>query len=74
MPDPRLGERVCAFVVPKPETVPILPALCQFLMEQGTAKTYLPERLELLETMPRTPTGKLQKFRLREIAASFRNS
>ena len=74
MPDPRLGERVCAFVVPKPETVPILPALCQFLMEQGTAKTYLPERLELLEAMPRTPTGKLQKFRLREISASFRNS
>ena len=47
MPDPRLGERVCAFVVPKPDIVPILPVLCQFLMEQGTAKTYLPERLEL---------------------------
>ena len=74
MPDPRLGERSCAFVVPKPGMVPTLPALCQFLLAQGTAKAYLPERLELLEAMPRTPAGKLQKFRLREIAASFRKS
>jgi cyclohexanecarboxylate-CoA ligase len=71
MPDPRLGERACAFVVPRSETKPSLPALCQFLIEQGTARTYLPERLELLDGLPRTPTGKLQKFRLREAAAAF---
>jgi len=69
MPDPRLGERACAYVVPKPGAEPSLEALCQFLIEQGTAKTYLPERLGLLEAMPRTPTGKIQKFRLREAAA-----
>ena len=69
MPDPRLGERACAYVVPRPGAEPSLEALCQFLIEQGTAKTYLPERLELLEAMPRTPTGKIQKFRLREAAA-----
>jgi cyclohexanecarboxylate-CoA ligase len=72
MPDPRLGERACAYVVPKPGVEPNLQELCQFLIEQGTAKTYLPERLELLEAMPRTPTGKIQKFRLREAAAATR--
>jgi cyclohexanecarboxylate-CoA ligase len=70
MPDPRLGERACAYVVPKPGAEPSLQELCGFLIEQGTAKTYLPERLELLDAMPRTPTGKIQKFRLREAAAS----
>jgi cyclohexanecarboxylate-CoA ligase len=58
--------------VPKPGVEPNLQELCQFLIEQGTAKTYLPERLELLEAMPRTPTGKIQKFRLREAAAATR--
>ena len=71
MPDPRLGERACAFVVPKPDAALTLPELCQFLTDQGTAKAYLPERLELLEAMPRTPTGKLQKFRLRELVATL---
>jgi cyclohexanecarboxylate-CoA ligase len=71
MPDPRLGERACAFVVPKPGAQPALASLCDFLTEQGTAKTYLPERLEVVEALPRTPTGKVQKFRLREAAASL---
>ena len=71
MPDARLGERACAFVVPKPNTHPTLASLCAFLAEQGTAKTYLPERLELIPALPRTPTGKVQKFRLRESAATL---
>ena len=71
MPDVRLGERACAFVVAKPGTFPTLATLCAFLADQGTAKTYLPERLELLPALPRTPTGKVQKFRLRETAASL---
>ncbi len=71
MPDPRLGERACAFVVPKPGAHPTLASLCAFLTEQGTARTYLPERLELLPALPRTPTGKVQKFRLRDTAASL---
>lgn len=69
MPDPRLGERACAYVVPKPSTEPTLESLCGFLLDQGTSKTYLPERLELVTELPRTPTGKVQKFRLREAAA-----
>tara|TARA_R100000005_G_scaffold92371_1_gene65872 strand:+ start:1943 stop:2116 length:174 start_codon:yes stop_codon:yes gene_type:complete len=37
-----------------------------FLAEQGVAKVYFPERLEVIEQMPMTVTGKIQKFELRE--------
>ena len=39
-----------------------------FLAEDGVAKQFWPERIEILDQMPRTPTGKIQKFVLREIA------
>ena len=71
MPDPRLGERACAFLVPKPGTDVTLPDLAQFLLDHGTAKAYLPERLELRHELPRTPSGKIQKFKLREEAKRF---
>jgi cyclohexanecarboxylate-CoA ligase len=71
MPDERLGERGCAFVVTKANTPLGLVELCQFLGEQGVAKQYWPERLELLSNMPRTPSGKIQKFWLREMAQNF---
>ena len=35
------------------------------------AKPYWPERLELVAEMPRTPSGKIQKFKLRELAAKL---
>jgi len=35
------------------------------------ARQYVPERLEILEQMPRTATGKIQKFQLREQAQSL---
>lgn len=66
MPDERLGERACAFVVPAPGAAPTLAELTGHLRAQGTATQYLPERLELLDALPRTLTGKIQKFRLRE--------
>jgi cyclohexanecarboxylate-CoA ligase len=72
MPDERLGERACAFVVPKAGTSLALAELTQFLAAQGMAKQYWPERLEMVEEMPRTQSRKIQKFRLREIAASFK--
>lgn len=63
--DERLGERACAVVVPDGEA-PTLPELTAFLDEQGMAKQYWPERLEIVKEMPRTPAGKIQKFVLRE--------
>jgi cyclohexanecarboxylate-CoA ligase len=69
-PDRRLGERACAFVVLKPGASFNLAALQAHMAQSQVAKQYWPERVRVVEELPRTPTGKIQKFRLREIAAS----
>jgi cyclohexanecarboxylate-CoA ligase len=61
MPDDRLGERACAFVVGDLDFETML----DYLDSARVAKTYWPERLELVEFLPRTPSGKIQKFILR---------
>lgn len=71
MPDLRLGERACAFVVLRPGGRITMKDVRSFLVDEGVAKQFWPERIELLEQMPRTPTGKIQKFALREIAKSL---
>ncbi|WP_394933495.1 AMP-binding protein [uncultured Ilumatobacter sp.] len=71
MPDPRLGERACAFVRLVDDRPLTLDEIREFLLDQGVAKTYVPERLEVIDEMPMTPTGKVQKFALRDIAQSF---
>lgn len=68
MPDPRLGERACAFIVPRPGATPTLAELTGFLAEHKLTRNYWPERLEVVDALPRTPSGKIQKFRLRETA------
>ena len=65
MPDPVLVERGCAFVVPTGDP-PTLAQLTALLEELGLAKQKWPERLEIVETLPATPSGKVQKFKLRE--------
>ncbi len=64
MPDERLGERACAFVVGELD----FDTMIEYLDSQRVAKTYWPERLELVESLPRTPSGKIQKFVLRDRA------
>lgn len=71
MPDARLGERACAFVVAKPGVSISMDDIRKYLEAKGMAKQYWPERLEVLDAMPRTPSGKIQKFLLRERAAKF---
>jgi 2,3-dihydroxybenzoate-AMP ligase len=61
MPDPVLGERMCAFVIPKPGRTLALPELTQFLTERGLAKFKLPERLELTDDLPLSKFGKVAK-------------
>jgi len=68
MPDPRLQERACAFVTLRPGSQLSLAAVCKHLAAEGFSKHFWPERLEVMEQMPRTPTGKIQKFVLREAA------
>lgn len=69
-PDDRLGERACAVVVPKPGQTLDLPGLVAYFKSLKVAQQYIPERLELLEAMPTTPSGKIQKFKLRDIVKS----
>ncbi len=71
MPDDRLGERGCAFVTLKPDNALTFDDMIGYLTEQKMAIQYFPERLEIVDEMPRTPSGKIQKFRLREIAETF---
>ncbi|WP_374408590.1 cyclohexanecarboxylate-CoA ligase [Hydrogenophaga sp.] len=66
-PDERLGERACAMVVPKPGQNVDLPSIVEFMKSQKVANQYIPERLEVLDAMPATPSGKIQKFKLREL-------
>jgi cyclohexanecarboxylate-CoA ligase len=72
-PDRRLGERACAFVVPREGAgaKPDLAAIQAFLADRKVAKPYWPERIEIVKDLPRTPTGKTQKFVLREMAKGF---
>lgn len=66
VPHPRLGETGCAVVVPRPGQAPTLEDLTGFLAGQGVAKFKLPERLELWPSLPATPSGKIQKFLIRQ--------
>jgi non-ribosomal peptide synthetase component E (peptide arylation enzyme) len=66
MPDPVLGERVCAFVKPKPDRVITFEGIITFLKAKSTSVLYLPERIELVSEIPLTPVGKIDKKKLRE--------
>ena len=67
VPDPRLQERACACVVVSPGAEFTLAEMRQFLQDKGVARQYWPERLEVLTELPATASGKIQKFRLREL-------
>jgi len=70
-PDSRLGERACAFVVPRDGASLSFAEMVAYLKAQQMAQQYIPERLELVSELPRTPSGKVQKFKLRETAKAF---
>jgi non-ribosomal peptide synthetase component E (peptide arylation enzyme) len=65
VPDPRTGERVCAVVVPQPGSVVTLAALAEHCQAQGLSRHKSPERLELVDALPRNLTGKVLKNELR---------
>ncbi len=67
VPDPRLGERVCACLVPKEGETITFDEIVSFLRPK--ISTYkLPEFVLIFDDLPRTPTGKVQKTPLRELA------
>jgi len=70
MPDPLFGERVCVFAELKNGRTLDLPMLAEHLLAQGMSKELLPERLEILEELPRSSGGKIAKGQLRDIIRS----
>ncbi|GAA4956109.1 class I adenylate-forming enzyme family protein [Yinghuangia aomiensis] len=66
VPDPVLGERACAVVVPKPGTDIVLDDLVRFLRDRHIATYKLPERLATVDALPRNPVGKVRKAELRD--------
>ena len=67
MPDPVLGERACAYVIPRPGARPTLADLTRFLADdKRIARFKLPERLELRDRLPTTAVGKISKKDLRD--------
>jgi cyclohexanecarboxylate-CoA ligase len=72
MPDPRLGERACAFVVLRGAALLDFEGMQHYLDACQVAKHYWPERLEIVAELPRTPSGKIQKYVLRERARGLR--
>ncbi|MFD0385483.1 hypothetical protein ACFQ2B_33880 [Streptomyces stramineus] len=63
VPDEYHGERVCAFVVPDGEP-PALNDLRQALQARGLADYKLPDRVEIIDALPLTGLGKVDKKRL----------
>jgi len=61
IPDPILGERMCACVIPQLGQALSLEEVAGHLLALGVAKYKLPERLELMETFPLSPFGKVSK-------------
>jgi cyclohexanecarboxylate-CoA ligase len=69
-PDERLGEKVCAVVVPAGDEAPTLEQLRSHLEALGMAKPFWPEVLVVRDALPKTASGKTQKFALREELAT----
>jgi non-ribosomal peptide synthetase component E (peptide arylation enzyme) len=66
MPDPVLGERVCAYlVVRQGRTLPGVADIAAHLEKVGLAKFKWPERIEMIDALPLTKVGKLDKAALR---------
>jgi non-ribosomal peptide synthetase component E (peptide arylation enzyme) len=71
VPHDRLGETACACVVLASDEASItVEDMGSFLRERGVATQFFPEAVRIMEELPRTPSGKIQKFRLRELASA----
>ena len=66
MPDERLGEKVCAFVKPLVGQTITLEEVTAFLKDKRMAIFMWPERLELIDELPLTNVGKVQKRDLQQ--------
>ena len=66
VPDPIFGERVCVYVQPRPGATVTLEELVEHLKARGVSKEWFPERLVVVDDLPRSSGGKVAKGELRE--------
>lgn len=66
MPDPRLGEKACAYVVLKPGSSLSFEEMIASLKGKGAGVLLLPERMEIVPDLPKTTVGKIDKKTLVE--------
>jgi cyclohexanecarboxylate-CoA ligase len=69
LPHPRLGEIGCACVIPNDGQSVTLEELCALLKSEQVTPQFWPERVEMFAEFPMTPSGKVQKFKLRELVS-----
>ena len=75
MPDPIMGQRVCAYIVPETEPELELEELVSFLRSRQLAPYKFPERLELMEELPMVSDTKVdKKFLAADIIEKFRRA
>ncbi len=67
MPDPNLGEKMCAYVIPREGKTLTFEDLLAHLEAQEVARFKLPERLEVIDEFPLSPFGKVSKKTLVEM-------
>jgi len=67
-PDARLGEHVCVFIRPSPGSAPVdMDSMRAHLEAAGLARQKWPEEIRVVDELPRTPSGKVKKFVLRDV-------
>jgi acyl-coenzyme A synthetase/AMP-(fatty) acid ligase len=66
MPHSRLGETVCAYVVLRPGQTATAASIIAHVQASGLARQKCPEHVEVVESLPKTPSGKVRKDLLRE--------
>lgn len=66
LPDKRLGERICTFVVKTGDVTPTVESVAAYLDSKGIAKRLRPERIEFIDAIPMTDSGKIKRNLLSE--------
>ena len=66
MPDPEMGERVCAYIQSAEGVTLTFDQIIAHLIDRGASVLQLPERIEFIAEIPLTPAGKINKRAIRE--------
>jgi acyl-coenzyme A synthetase/AMP-(fatty) acid ligase len=74
LPDELLGEKVAAFVIANPNTKLSAQGVINALASKGIARQKIPVQITFVDDFPRTPSGKVKKDELRNVANDIRNT